>query len=80
MMKKCINFSKREVDKDKVLTEESIRNSRQNNFMFIHKKQFNYVKVELLNKNSLNCISEEEANTFFNMGFISKEEFDKFIS
>lgn len=71
------DFSKTEVNKEDILTEEYFHNHR---VMVLHKLQFEYGKSHLMDKNNPNRISHEAAKTYCQMGFITNEEYHHFVA
>ncbi|WP_066415217.1 hypothetical protein [Sutcliffiella cohnii] len=53
--------------------------SKENPIMVLHKNQFDYAKVYLLDKRNPFKIDEETAKVFNHIGFISDEELTDFI-
>ena len=48
-------------------------------FFVMHKSQFGYVKACAMSKSNPNRMSEETAEIYYKMGFITKEEFENYL-
>lgn len=73
------DYTKTEINISEIITGTLLLKSSNHPFMVIHKQQFQYGKFHLMSKENPMRISNETAEIYHKIGFLSKEELETYI-